>query len=197
MVNVKKKAGGLLLTGAFLVGVILVAKHFKLGGKITEGFGALGSTLTDAPLEFIKAVAEGAGQIGQESVKISENFQRSLGGGLLASEQKLFGGAGFAGGTINTDTILTRPGQDLPTLLRNALDVFGSNNSFGSDTSRASSKLGTSIFDIRRAFTPAAQERRISGFQESSGFSSAQEQETALQIAIAESRAKFGEFFKT
>ena len=194
--RVRNAAIKLLITGGVIIGVIYVAKRFGIGGQITEGFGALGSTLTDAPLALIKSIAEGSGQIGAETIKISENFQRALGGGLLGSEQKLFGGGGFVGGTINESTILTRPGESLPDFLRNALNVFGSNNSFGNDPSRASSKLGSSVFDIRRAFDTFTQQRRLEGFQESSGFNSAIEQETALQLAIAESRAKFGEFFK-
>jgi len=203
---VRKRAISLLITGGVIVGVILIAQRFGIGGRIVEGFGGLAGTLTQGPLEFIKVFAQGAGQIGTEAVKISENFQRALAGGLLLSEQELFGGGGFPGGTITEQTLTTQPGQVLPEFLRNALQIFAPQP----QPTTPDRPAGQSIFDITSAFTRVAQERRvqlqlgtapvISGVTQGGtlfgGFGGAIGQESALQKAIAESRESFSQFFK-
>jgi len=160
----------------------------------------LAGVLTQGPLEFIKVFAEGAGQIGQEAVRVSENFQRSLAGGLLLSEQEIFGGGGFAGGTITEQTVITQPGARLPEFFQEALRVFEP-QPVPTTIDRPS---GTSVFDIAAGFTRRAQERRITqaniqaeqGGGTFGGFGTALGQEAALQKAIAESRARFPQFFK-
>lgn len=194
MVKVRGTAVRLLITGGVIVGVIIIAQRFGIGGRIIEGFGGLAGTLTQAPLEFIKVFAEGAGQIGTEAVKISENFQRAVAGGLLLSEQEIFGGGGFPGGTITEQTLTTQPGQTLPEFLRSAFTVFTPQPS----PTTPDRPAGSSIFDVVTGFTRQAQEARISQASISGfgGFGSALEQEAALQKAIAESREKFSQFFK-
>jgi len=180
-----------LITGGVIVGVILVAQRFGIGGKVVEGFGGLASTITAAPLEFLKQFALGAGSIGEEAVKVSENFQRALSGGLLASEQKIFGGGGFAGGTVTEETLTTQPGKLIPEFLASAFSVFPAQRT----PSTPDRPAGKSAFDIVSAFTREAQEGRISGFQTRTGFSSAQEQEAALQAEIARQRQLNPQFF--
>lgn len=198
---VRKRVISLLITGGLIVGVILIAQRFGIGGRIVEGFGGLAGTLTQGPLEFLKVFAEGAGQIGTEAVRISENFQRSLAGGLLLSEQEIFGGGGFPGGTITEQTVTTQPGQVFPEFLRSAFQVFAPQP--GPTT--PDRPAGQSIFDVARAFTRQAQESRISlvtaaaalpGTTSFGGFGGAIEQEAALQKTIAEARERFSQFFK-
>jgi len=194
MVSVRGRAVQLLITGGVIVGVILVAQRFGVGTRIIGGFGDLAGVITQGPLKFLEVFAQGAGSIGEEAVRISENFQRALSGGLLASEQELFGGGGFAGGTITPETLTTQPGQALPRFLSEAFRVFTPQPV----PTTVDRPAGTSIFDVATAFTRQAQEARIatadiSGF---GGFTSAQEQEAALQKAIAESRQRFSQFFK-
>jgi len=197
---IRKRATGLLITGGVIVGIILLAQRFGIGGRIIGGFGDLAGVLTEGPLKFIEVFAEGAGKIGEEAVKISENFQRSLSGGLLASEQTLFGGGGFVGGTITEETITTQPGQKFPEFLSSAFKAFAPQP--GPTT--PDRPAGKSIFDVARAFTRQAQERRLaftSGVQVGKttafgGLGNVLSQEAALQKAIAESRERFSQFFK-
>ena len=196
---VRKTAIKLLITGGVIVGVILIAQRFGVGGRIIGGFGDLAGVLTQGPLEFIKVFAAGDGQIGTEAVKISENFQRALAGGLLLSEQELFGGGGFPGGTITEQTITTQAGQIFPEFLTRAFQVFAPQP--GPTT--LDRPAGSSIFDVATAFTRQAQEARIAnvtiageGSTAFGGFGGALEQESALQKAIAESRERFSQFFK-
>jgi len=194
--RIRNTAIKILITGGVIVGVVLIAQRFGIGGKIIGGFGDLAGVVTQGPLEFIKVFAEGAGQIGTEAVKISENFQRSLSGGLLASEQTLFGGGGFVGGTVTEASILTQPGFQLPDFLKSALEAF--------TPSRTPDRVaGQTVFDISSAFTRQAQEFRLAGGgliatpgSEFGGFDTGIQQETALQIALAKSRQLFPEFFK-
>lgn len=190
---VRRKATSLALTAGFIIGLAFLAQRFGVGGRISGAAGSLGSTLTDIPSEFLKSFSLGAGGIGEQAVSISENFQRALSGGLLASEQRLFGGGGFAGGTANEQTLTTQPGATLPKFLENAFTAFGSNQT---PTSQLSSKIGSSVFDVARGFTQRAQQARVRGFQPSTGFSDPQSQAQALQEEIAKSRASFAEFFK-
>jgi len=205
MVQLVKKARGtaikILITGGVIVGVILIAQRFGVGTRIIGGFSDLAGVLTQGPLGFIKVFAQGAGQIGAEAVKISENFQRALSGGLLASEQELFGGGGFAGGTITEQTVTTQPGQVFPEFLSSAFQIFAPQP--GPTT--PDKPAGQSIFDVARAFTRQAQETRIQnvfqaiqipGTTAFGGFGGAFEQEAALQKAIAEARERFSQFFK-
>lgn len=198
MVQIIKKVRGtairVLITGGVIVGVILIAQRFGVGGRIIGGFGDLAGVLTQGPLEFIKTFAEGAGQIGSEAIKISENFQRSLAGGLLASEQTLFGGGGFVGGTITEESLTTQPSQKFPEFLQSAFKAFTPQP--GPTT--PDRPAGKSIFDVATAFTRQAQETRLSLQQGTTfgGFGDPISQEAALQKAIAESREKFSEFFK-
>ena len=204
---IRKRVINLLITGGIIVGVILIAQRFSVGGRIVEGFGGLAGTITQGPLEFIKIFAEGAGQIGTEAVKISENFQRALAGGLLLSEQEIFGGGGFPGGTITEQTVTTQPGQALPEFLRSALQVFTPAQPRPGTPDRPA---GQSVFDIASGFSRVAQERRVA-LQLGAGvslrgvtqrgsefglFSGAVEQESALQKAIAESMERFAQFFR-
>ncbi|MEE9215745.1 MAG: hypothetical protein V3U54_13400 [Thermodesulfobacteriota bacterium] len=198
---VRKRAINLLITGGVIVGVILIAQRFGIGGRIVEGFGGLAGTLTQGPLEFIRVFAEGAGQIGTEAIRISENFQRALAGGLLLSEQEIFGGGGFPGGTITEQTVTTQPGQVFPEFLRSAFQVFAPQPT----PTTPDRPAGQSIFDVARAFTRQAQESRIAlvttaaglpGTTAFGGFGGALEQEAALQKAIAEARERFSQFFK-
>jgi len=195
MVNVKKTTVKLLITGGVIVGVILVAQKFGVGGRIIGGFGDLAGVFTEGPLQFLKVFAEGAGKIGEEAIKISENFQRSLSGGLLASEQELFGGGGFVGGTITEERLTTQIGQTIPTFLQSAFRAFSPQP--GPTT--PDRPAGSSIFDVASKFTRQAQEFRLSGGNVtpiSGGFSSPIDAEAALQKAIAESRQLFPQFFK-
>jgi len=192
---IRNTAIKVLITGGVIVGVILVAQRFGIGGRVIEGLGGLGGVLTQGPLEFLKVFALGAGQIGEEAVKISENFQRALSGGLLASEQKLFGGGGFVGGTITPETILTQPGQTLPELLRSAFTAFTPQP--GPTT--PDRPAGQSILDVAGAFTRRAQEFRLAGgglTQIRGAILTPLERETALQIELAKSRELFPQFFK-
>ena len=191
----------ILITGGIIVGVILLAQRFGVGGRIIGGFGDLAGVLTQGPLKFIEVFAQGAGQIGTEAVKISENFQRALAGGLLLSEQEIFGGGGFPGGTITEQTLTTQPGQIFPEFLRSAFQAFAPQPT----PTTPDRPAGQSIFDVATAFTRRAQERRIAGVTAAAtqpggtafgGFGGALEQESALQKAIAESRQRFSEFFK-
>ncbi len=202
MVSVRGTAVKILITGGVIVGVILIAQRFGIGGRIIGGFGDLAGVITEGPLKFLQTFAEGAGQLGTEFIKVSENFQRSLAGGLLLSEQELFGGGGFPGGTITEQRITTQPGQELPQFLRAALKTFQP----GPTT--PDRPAGQSVFDIARGFTRSVQEGRITAVTQAAeglgrqggtafgGFSSAVAQEAALQKAIAESRQKFSQFFK-
>ena len=199
---VRKRVISLLITGGVIVGVILIAQRFGVGGRIIGGFGDLAGVLTQGPLKFIEVFAQGAGQIGTEAVKISENFQRALAGGLLLSEQELFGGGGFPGGTITEQTLTTQPGQIFPEFLRSAFQVFTPQPT----PTTLDRPAGQSIFDVAAAFTRQAQERRIAGVTTAAelgtggtafgGFAGAIEQEAALQKAIAEARERFSQFFK-
>jgi len=193
---IRNTAIKVLITGGVIVGVILVAQRFGIGGRVIEGLGGLGGVLTQGPLEFLKVFAAGAGQIGEEAVKISENFQRALSGGLLASEQTLFGGGGFVGGTVTPETILTIPGGDpLPQFLREAFTAFTPQPS----PTTPDRPAGQSILDVAGAFTRRAQEFRLAGgglTQISGSQLTPLERETALQLAVAKSREQFSEFFK-
>ncbi len=213
MVKVGKRVRGAAigtgLTAVTIIGIIFLAQRFGVGSKIIEGFGGLGSTIGEAPLAFVKELARSAGELGEESRKISENFQRATLGGLLGSELKQFGGGGFVGGTATPETLLNTGGTDLPTFLSNAFSVFGKGDS-GDQVPR------TSIFNVSSAFSTGAQARRlqsttnantVSGFinrfgtsRDTSsggfgGFGDALKQEQALQEAIAASRAIYGEYF--
>lgn len=197
---VRKTAVKILITGGVIVGVILIAQRFGIGGRIIGGFGDLAGVLTEGPLQFIKVFAEGAGKIGEEAVKVSENFQRSLSGGLLLSEQELFGGGGFVGGTITLQRLTTQPGQTLPAFLQSAFKAFPTQP----QPTTSDSPAGSSIFDIASQFTRQAQEFRLSGGNVTSvggtsafgGFGTPIAQESALQKALAKSRQLFPQFFK-
>jgi len=202
MVSVRGTAVKILITGGVIVGVILIAQRFGIGGRIIGGFGDLAGVLTQGPLKFIEIFAQGAGQLGAEAIKISENFQRSLAGGLLLSEQELVGGGGFPGGTITEQTVTTQPGQALPQFLQSALTVFQPR------PGTPDRPAGQSVFDIARGFTRSVQEGRITAVTQAAeglgrqggtafgGFGGAVSQEAALQKAIAESRERFSQFFK-
>lgn len=201
MVSVRGTAIKILITGGVIVGVILIAQRFGVGGRIIGGFGDLAGVITQGPLEFIKVFAAGAGQIGTEAVKISENFQRSLAGGLLLSEQEIFGGGGFPGGTVTEQTLTTQPGQVFPEFLTSAFQVFAPQPT----PTTPDRPAGQSIFDVATAFTRRAQEVRLAnvtaaarlpGTTAFGGFGGAFEQEAALQKAIAEARERFSQFFK-
>jgi len=190
---VRNTAIKILITGGVIVGVILIAQRFGIGGRIVGGFGDLAGVLTEGPLQFIKVFAEGAGQIGQEAVRVSENFQRSIAGGLLGSELEAFGGGGFPGGTITEQTVTTQPGARLPEFLEQALTVFQPQPR----PTTPDRPAGQSVFDIASAFTRTAQEFRVGGGG-GSVFTDLNplQRESALQKAIAESREKFPQFFK-
>jgi len=192
---IKKTAIKILITGGVLVAVILIAKKFNIGTKVIGGFGDLAGVITGGPLQFLKSFAEGAGEIGEEAVKVSENFQRALSGGLLASEQELFGGGGFVGGTRTEQTLRTIPGGNkFPSFLENAFTAFQP------DLLRIPTRPKASqIFNISSAFTPQAQDFRLSGGNVTAirtSFANRLDQEAALQKAIAQSRQRFPEFFK-
>jgi len=194
MVSVRGTAVKILITGGVIVGVILVAQRFGVGGRIVGGFGDLAGVLTQGPLEFLKVFAEGAGQIGKEAVAISENFQRSLSGGLLGSEQELFGGGGFVGGTITEETVFTNPGQRLPEFLSSALKAFTPQRT----PTTPDRPAGKSILDVASAFTRQAQETRLASRSQlvTSSTLGPVEREAALQKLLAETRERFPQFFK-
>jgi len=199
---VRKKAISLGVTGAVIVGVILLAQRFGIGGRLVEGFGGLGKLVTEGPLKFIEEFAKGAGQIGTESVKISENFQRALGGGLLASEQELFGGGGFVGGTITEQAVSTQAGEKFPTFLKNAFAAFDPGLSTKNKRSTTKKPDPENVFNVAKAFAPAVQAKRISlqitanpKTTAFGGFAGVVEQESALQKAIAKSRQLNPQFF--
>jgi len=146
--------------------------------------------------------------LGEELVKISENFQRALGGGLLLSEQELTGGGGFVGGTLTEQTLSTIPGEKFPAFLKNAFSAFDPGVSNKNKRSTTKKPDPENIFNVAKAFTPQTQLRRISQQQKTAaligkssgtafgGFESAIKQESALQIAIAKSRQLNPQFFK-
>ena len=198
---VRKRVINLLITGGVIIGVILIAQRFGVGGRIIGGFGDLAGVLTQGPLKFIEVFAAGAGQIGTEATKIAENFQRALSGGLLLSEQEIFGGGGFPGATITEQTVTTQPGQVFPEFLREAFQVFTPQP----QPTTPDRPAGQSVFDVARAFTRRAQETRIArvttaaglpGTTPFGGFGGPLQQEAALQKAIAEARERFSQFFR-
>jgi len=200
--RIRKFAIGTAITGGVLVGIILLSRRFQVGSTIVEGFAGLGRTITGGPLALIEEFAKGAGQIGEEAKKISENFQRSLSGGLLASEQALFGGGGFQGGTVTEESLTTQVGQNIPTFLSNAFKAFEP------DLTRDTEKAPTSrVLEVAPLFTFGAQAKRIQTQVTNAeqpnnkttpfgGFDSSQAQETEFQKQLAITRSKFPQFFK-
>jgi len=204
---IRKKVFGIGITAGVIIGAIFLAQRFNIGGKIAEGFGGLGAFLPNIAKTFVSGFAEETGGLGEEAVKVSENFQRALAGGLLFSEQEQFGGGGFVGGTVTEQTLSTIPGGDkFPTFLKNAFAAFDpglSNKNIRSTTKKPDPE---NVFNVAKAFTPIAQQSRIqkqeiqkptTGITSSAfgGFSSATGQESALQKAIAKSRQLNPQFF--
>jgi len=199
---IRKKAISLGLTAGLIIGAIFLAQRFNVGGRIAEGFGGLGAFLPNIAKTFVSGFAEGTGGLGEEAVKVSENFQRALAGGLLFSEQKQFGGGGFVGGTATPETLTTIPGGGpFPTFLKNAFSAFDPGLSTKNQRSTKKVPDPENIFNVAKAFTPAVQQRRVAfegGTIERTqfgGFGSSQEQEKQLQIAIAKSRQLNPQFF--
>jgi len=195
---VRKRAISLGITLAVIVGGIFLLQRFNVGGKLTDAAGGLGSFFPSLGQSFAQQFAVGASDFGNELKKIGENFQRSLGGGLLASEQTIFGGGGFPGGTVTEQTLTTQAGKIFPDFLSNAFAAFKPVE----DAARR--RVPESIFDVSKAFTPTAQTERITtvttrpeSFSSAfGGFGTSQAQESALQKAIAQTRQLFPQFFK-
>jgi len=194
---IRNKAVSIGLTAGVLIGAIFLAQRFNVGGKIAEGFGGLGAFFPNLAKSFASGAAGGAGGLGEELVKISENFQRALGGGLLLSEQTITGGGGFVGGTANETLLTTQVGQQFPTFLKNAFTAFEPAASTKNKRSTTKIPDPENVFNVAKAFNPGAQAKRVSLQAGTSfgGFGSAQEQEKNLQTEIAKSRQLFPQFF--
>jgi len=121
---------------------------------------------------------------------------------LLLSEQEIFGGGGFAGGTVTEQSLTTQVGEKIPRFLSNAFKAFEP------DLTRDVEKPPKSqILDVASVFSFPVQTRRVQRLVTNAeqandksaafgGFSSAQKQESELQKALAQSRARFPQFFK-
>jgi len=205
---IRKRVIGIGITLAVIGGGVLLLSRFDIGSKLTGAAGGAGSFLPNVAKAFTSQFAVGAGELGTEVSKISENFQRSILGGLLGSELEQFGGGGFAGGTVTEQTVTTQPGQSFPEFLKNAFNVFKP-VPIDRATQVKASNTG-SVFNVASAFTRTAQQSRIlqaeataakvaagtTGSSAFGGFDSALAQEAELQKQIALSREKFPEFFK-
>lgn len=188
--------------GLIGVGLFLLSR-FNVGDRLIESAGGAGAFFPNIFRSFIGGGAEATGGLQEQAVKIGENLQRALGGGLLLSEQEALGGGGFPGGTVTEENVITPPGGDLPNFLQNAFKAF--KPKIPDTNERPPSR----IFNVQTAFTPQAQTRRIVtqesiNAEESNqrlsqpfgGFGSAIQQESALQREIAKTRANFPQFFK-
>jgi len=196
MVVRKRIFGAGITIGLLFVGLFALSR-LNIGGKLLEGAKGAGGFIPDLLGSFGEGFAE-------KGTDLAEGLQRGLTGGLLFSEQKQFGGGGFVGGTVTSESIRTQPGQELPTFFTQALAAFKESQS------PLSTKVGQSQLKLVNLFTPQVQDQRISnqirlaeliqakqhGGTAFGGFDSAEKQETQLQLAIAEARAKFPGFFK-
>lgn len=197
MGRVRKFAIGSGVTIGVILLLLAASKRFDIGGKLTSAAGGAGSFFPGLVEAFGSSFAEGAGSLGDEFRKIGENFQRSLGGGLLFSEQEALGGGGFPGGTVTERTVTRQPGQKIPTFLDNALKAFEPDLTQARENVR-NRPLPSQVLSLPSVFKSQSTANRERTFieQNPSGFGSFTEAEAALQKAIAESRQKFPQFFK-
>ena len=193
---------------ALIGGAVFLLSRFNVGERLAGAAGGAGGFFPDVAKAFTSSFAEGAGELGSQLRQIGENFQRQFSGGLLLSEQEIFGGGGFPGGTVAPETLLTQPGQQLPSFLQDAFRFFEPRPQERSVRKKA--QLRSSVFAVKSAFNPFAQQRRIQLTQRRAqnvrsgklsgdifgGFDTAQKQEAALQKQIALSRQQFPEFFQ-
>jgi len=205
---IRKRVFGVGITIAVILGAVVVASRFDIGGRLIGAAGGAGSTIPNILSAFTGSFAEGVSGLGANLASIGENFQRAISGGLLFSEQEAFGGAGVAGGTLTEQTLTTQAGADIPQFLSS---LFQAKPSATPSSARVSSaQRSGSVLSVRSVFTPEAQTRRISfsernaaeleagrdtGTTAFGGFSSSFEQEAELQRQLAESRRLFPEFF--
>ena len=175
---VRKRIAGIGITVGIIIAAIFIAKKFNLGQQIIEGFGGFGSTIGQSflaiPQGIISGGAQGVGDLSLEAIKISEAFQRFVNMGKLFSDE------------TDLDTSFTFPGAE------GAISSLDISQFFSPEAIqqrlRLTTKQATPVIDT-------SGEIFIRGGTAFGGFTSAIDQETALQKSIRESAEKFPQFF--
>jgi len=217
---VRGKVLSLGLTAGLIIAAILVARRFNLGEQIIGGFGGLGETIGKSfaaiPQGIVTGGAAGIGATAEAAVKASEDFQRFVNMGRLFSEQapKTDVQGDFVDGfslskLLNTiertpqEIVAGIAPQDVRsgavfTSLKELLQQSG----VTADPTSVGIQPRGQVLDLKGILSNISSRITTSQAQASTqvnpfgGFTSAIEQEAALQATLARNQALFPQFFK-